>query len=180
MRLGGLVCCVLLACGVTAAQEQKTETKPQPVPPHVRPVDPAARLRAAKTVLVRNAVGSEIPYNVISSAIESWGRYTLVNSPEKADIIVEVSAPGTGSGVSVSSSVNRPGSAGRHEQTTTSSRELSNAPVRIIVYDARSHIALWSATEQPHFAMKQKAKEDSLVEAAQKLVSKFRDRVEPQ
>jgi hypothetical protein len=46
------------------------------------------------------------------------------------------------------------------------------------VRDAKSKTPLWSATEQPKFAMKQKAKEDNLVKASQLLVSKFHDRIE--
>jgi hypothetical protein len=33
------------------------------------------------------------------------------------------------------------------------------------VYDAKSKVALWSATEQPKMGLKQKAREDKLVEA---------------
>jgi hypothetical protein len=146
-----------------------------------RPVNPSARLAAAKTAFVRNAVGSDIAYNVITSAMESWGRFRLVGTPESADIVVEVSAPGTGgSGVSVSSSVSRVGPMGRQEQSSGRARDISNGPVRIIVYDARSHVALWSASEQPHFAIKQKGKEDQLVQASERLFNRFRDRVEPE
>ncbi len=180
MRRFLLVCGALVVCVVMApAQAQKPEPQPEQKPA-ARPVNPSARLAAAKTAMVRNAEGSDIPYDVISSAMESWGRFTLVDSPEKADIIVEVSAPGTsGSGVSVSSNISRTDPMGRPEQSSTTSRDISNGPVRIIVYDARSHMALWSASEQPKFAMKQKAKEDNLVQASQRLFNKFRDRVEP-
>jgi hypothetical protein len=185
MKRIALLMAALLACAVvTFAQEQKPEQKPEPKPEQkqaqVRPVNPSARLTAAKTAMIRNAEGSDIPYNVISSAIESWGRFNLVNSAETADIIVEISAPGTsGSGISMSSSVNRTGPTGRPEQSSGTTRDISNAPVRMIVYDARSHIALWSASEQPHFAVKQKAKEDNLVQASERLFSKFREKVEP-
>lgn len=181
MRRFLLVCTALLACGVIAAgQAQKAEPQPEQRPAP-RPVNPSARLTAAKTAFVRNAEGSDIPYNVIISAMESWGRFALVESREKADIVVEVSAPGTsGSGVSVSGNVSRTGPTGRPEQSSGTSREISNAAIRIIVYDARSRIALWSASEQPKFAMKQKAKEDNLVQASQRLFNKFRDRVEPE
>lgn len=46
------------------------------------------------------------------------------------------------------------------------------------VYDPKSKMLLWSASEQPKFAMKQKAREDNLVNAAQHLISKFRDRMD--
>jgi hypothetical protein len=169
-----LLCCIPVAFGQNPAPPAKRhEQEPK------RPVTPRDRITAAKTALVRNAVGSDIPFNVISSAMESWGRFQLVNSPEKADIIIEVSAPGTGSGMSMSSSLTRTGPNGHPEQSTTATREITNAPVRIIVYDARSHVALWSASEQPKHAMKQKSKEDNLVQASERLFDKFRDSVEP-
>jgi hypothetical protein len=172
-----------LAAVVAGAQEPKTAPQQPPRPQASQEqrkfVSPSQRLTAAKTALVRSAGGSEIPSDVISSAVASWGRFTRVDSPEKADIILEVTSPGDeGGGVSVSSSVNRSRLTGRDEQSTTSSRQLSNAPIRLIVYDARSHVALWSAQEQPKFAMKQKSREDNLVQAAQRLFNKFRDRLE--
>lgn len=180
MRRCPLVAGALLACVLPGwSQEPKPAPKPEQKQAQTRPVNPSARLSAAKTALVRNAEGSDIPFNVISSAMESWGRFGLVETADKADIIVELSAPGTGGGsLSVSGSVNRVGPMGQ-EQASGSSRDISNAPVRMIVYDARSHIALWSASEQPRFAVKQKAKQDNLVEASQRLFDKFRERVEP-
>src|SRR5690242_1135348 len=56
-------------------------------------VSRAQRLSAAKTVFVKKVEGSEIPVNVIANALEGWGRYTLVNSPEKADLLIEITAP---------------------------------------------------------------------------------------
>lgn len=66
-----------------SAQQQKT-----PVP-----LTPSARLTAAKTVFMKDGGGNGIPFDVISSALEAWGRFTMVDSPEKADVVVEVSAP---------------------------------------------------------------------------------------
>jgi hypothetical protein len=47
------------------------------------------------------------------------------------------------------------------------------------VFDARNKRLLWSATESVKFAMKEKAKENNLVEAAERLARKFHDRLEP-
>jgi hypothetical protein len=163
---------VLLVTGAMLANAQEPKKAPLAI-------TPAARLAAAKTALVRNGGGSSIPFNVIVSSLEGWGRFTLVDAPEKADIILEVSAPDEGGGVSVSSSTKKGTSMGRTDPSTTTNRQISVTHVRMIAYDAKSKVALWSGTEQPKFAMKQRVKEDSLVEAAQRLVSKFRERVEP-
>ncbi len=47
------------------------------------------------------------------------------------------------------------------------------------VLDARNKRMLWTAAESVKFAMKEKAKENNLVEAAERLASKFHDRLEP-
>jgi hypothetical protein len=171
--LMGLV--VLVLWGVASGQEATPQTTKQPV------VSQTARLQAAKTVFVRRAGGSEIPYNVIESGLQGWGRMMVVEDPAKADLIAEISSPSDGSGVSVSSTTGPSStSPGRDDAKTTTSRDLSNAPVKLVVYDAKSKVALWSTMEQPKMGLKQKAREDKLVEAAQRLLAKFRERVEPE
>ncbi len=145
------------------------------------PMNPYTRLTVAKTIYIKSGGGNEIPYNVISSSMEGWGRYLVVDSPEKADLIMEVTAPAdTGSGVSVSSNTRRD-PYGHPEDSTTTSREISpgGGLVKLVVYDARSKAALWSASEQAKSAMRQKSREDNLVQAAEKVFTKFHDRIEP-
>lgn len=167
-----LVPLTILLCFTAVAQEA---AKPTP------PMNPYTRLTAAKSVYMKSAGGSEIPFNVITTSMEGWGRYIIVNSADKADLIMEVTSPAeTGGGVTVSSST-KPGNDGRPEQSSSTSREISPAggPVKIVVYDARSKAALWSGMEQAKSAMRQKAREDNLVQAAEKVFSKFHDRIEP-
>ena len=146
-----------------------------------RPLSPTARLTAAKSVYLKFAGGSEIPFNVISDGIRDWGRYTIVSDPEKADITVEVMSPNTGSGVAISSTTTTPDpQTGVPAQSVTSSKELSVSRITLIVYDAKSKAALWSATEQPKGGLRDKTRKDNVVESAQHLVRKFRERVEPE
>jgi hypothetical protein len=149
----------------------------KPVPP----MNPFTRLTSAKTVFMKKGAGTDIPFNVIESSMEAWGRYQMVNSADKADLIVEVTSPTeTGGGVTVSSST-KTDNMGRPESSTSTSRDISPAggPVKIVVYDARSKAALWSGMEQAKSAMRQKTREDNLVQAAEKVFAKFHDRVEP-
>ena len=145
------------------------------------PMNPFTRLTAAKTIFIRNGGGSEIPLNVVESSMEGWGRFQVVNSIDRADLILEVSSPTeTGGGVSISSST-KPDRTGSPEQSTSTSRDISpsGGPVKIVVYDAHSKAALWSGAEQAKSAMRQKQREDNLVQAAEKVFSKFHDRIEP-
>ncbi len=149
------------------------------VPKKNPPVTPTTRLAAAKTAFLKNGGGNPIPYNVISTSMEGWGRFSLVNTPEAADIILEVSAPNGGSGVSVSSKTGTSASTGQPESSTSTTRELGSGPIRMTVIDGKSKSVLWTGTEQPKFAMRKKGQEDNLVEAAEKLFGRFHDRVEP-
>ena len=143
-------------------------------------LSPIARLTSAQTAYLKNAGGSDLPFNVISEGVEGWGRYRIVNSPDKADIIVEVTSPDAGGGVSVSSTTSTdPQTRGPVESSTTS-RELSVSRITLIVYDAKSKMALWSGSEQPKGAMRTKTRKDNIVQAAQRLVTKLREHVEPE
>lgn len=156
---------VLFSITLLLAQEQK--------PAAPTPISPSARLAAAKTAYVKNGGGSEIPYNVIESGIEGWGRFVIVDSPQQADIIIEIQSPEDETGMSVSSTTDD------GHSSTKSSRDLTVAIIKVIVYDAKTHLMLWNAEERPKGAFKEKAREDNLVKAAEKLVSRFRDRLEP-
>jgi hypothetical protein len=154
-----------------AAEDQKQTKAPVFVPPSVR-------LKQAKSVFMKNGGGSDIPFSVIESGVEGWGKYTLVDSAEKADLIVEVTSPTEDTGVSVTSRTTTD-ERGREQQSTTSSKELTVEQIKLVVYDAKNKVPLWSATEKPKGGFKQKTREDNLVEASQKLVREFRERVEP-
>jgi hypothetical protein len=111
--------------------------------------------------------------------MDGWGRFVMVNSPEQADIILEISSPGGGSGVTVSSKTDTSTRTGQAESSTSTTRDLSSGPIRLTVIDGKSKSVLWTGSEQPKFAMRKKSQEDNLVEAAEKLFTKFHDRVEP-
>src|SRR5437763_3526110 len=84
-----LLALLTISTALTAQQEKKkTEA-----------LTPSARLAAAKTAFISNVHGNTIPFDVISSSLEGWGRFTLVNAPEKADVIIEITAPEESSGV---------------------------------------------------------------------------------
>lgn len=161
---------LLVITGVATAQEQKKSP----------PISPSARLAAAKNVFVKNvAGGSDLPFNVISGAIESWPRFIMVDSPEKADIVIEVSAP-IQTGMSMYGSQEEAKAAGHKDRPETEGRQLDISDIRMRVYDPRSKIVLWSGVDQMKgFAAKQRTKADKIVEASQRLFSKFHDAVEP-
>ncbi len=139
---------------------------------------PSMRLAHARNVIVVRKHGSEIPADVIRSTVEGWGRFTIVESPDKADLIIEIWSSGD-SGVQVSSTSKVSPENGQEEKSTSSTKDISPTEIKMTVIDARNKRPLWNATENVKFAMKEKAKENNMVEAAERLASKFHDRLEP-
>ncbi len=132
-----------------------------------------ARLMAARTAYVEH-VGSRLPNDVIGDAFQGWGHYTIVGDLEKADIIIAISAPVSDSGVSVSSGDGR---------TSSSSKTLSSSMVtqiRLTILDAHNRVVLWSGSEQPKSSMKERQREDNLMDASLRLFRRFRITIEPE
>ena len=144
-----------------------------------KPMPATSRLAAAKTAFVKRVEGSKVAFNTVYATLEGWGRFVLVDAPEKADLVIEVYAP-EDSGTSVTTSTRASSSSDHPESTTTTSRQVGGGPVKLLVLDRQAKLPLWSASEKPRFALRQKGRDDALVEAAQNLVSQFRARVEPQ
>lgn len=164
---------LLLAAGTLAAGQQ--EQKPEEKKPAAAPISPPARLAFAKTALLRKAGnGNNIAYDVVSSTLDGWGRFSLVNAPDKADVIIEVySVEESGGGVSASAGPEGTGRPiGRRGPVTP-------ALIKLTVYDAKTHVPLWTAAERPKGAARKVDRENNEVEAAQRLITKFHDDVEP-
>jgi hypothetical protein len=89
---------ILSTSGISAFSQQPAEKKPLIE-------TPSMRLAAAKNVFITRTHGSRIPLDVIRSTMEGWERFTFVETPDKADLIIEISSSGD-SVVHVSSSSN--------------------------------------------------------------------------
>lgn len=180
-QVGAVLCLLFLLLGALGQEPKGKEQKPPEPAKKTTFVPPLVRLAQAKTVYLKHAGGNDLPFDVISGAVEGWGRYTVVTDPDKADIVIEITAPDEGGGVTISSSTNNNTVSGRPEQSTSSSRQISSGggPLRMVVFDAKTKVQLFASSELVKSAIKQKTREDNLVDAAQKLFLKFHDRVEP-
>jgi hypothetical protein len=174
MRCLAPLVAVLLISGILLAQE-----KPKAAPEQKNPayLSPSARLAAAKTVFMKNNGGSETPFNVISGGVEGWARFFLVDSPEQADIVIEVTSPDDDHSAQ-STGKTKVTAQGRTEDSAPS-RTAYEGPIKMVVSDARTHLTLWAASDQPKTGFRQHARDDHMVEAAQRLLKKFRERIEP-
>ncbi len=154
------------------AFSQQPEKKPAPQ-------TSLARLTSAKNVVVTRDRGSNIPYDTIKTTIDGWGRFTLVDTAAKADLVITVATAGGDNNFQVASSSGPSPLTGRPEQSSNAGRMFSNAEITMTVYDAKNKRVLWVATETAKSALKQTTRENNLVEAAERLASKFHDRLEP-
>jgi hypothetical protein len=162
---------MVIASGLFSHAQQPAEKKPLIE-------TPSMRLAAARNVFIVRTHGSRIPLDVIKSTVEGWGRFTFVETPEKADLIIEISSTGD-SGVQVSSSSKVSPETGQEEKSNTTRKDISPTEIKMTVFDSRNKRGLWTATESVKFAMKEKGKENNLVDASEHLASKFHDRLEP-
>jgi hypothetical protein len=176
-----LVLSGLLTVAAAMAMAQQPNQPAQQAPPE-QPANPGAaahydRIAAAKTVFLKNAGGNDIPFNVISRNFEGWGHYLLVDSPDNADLVIEIRSPGEDEKKDKDSGSTKFHSAGQQ----SSQPSPPPAPIDVItftVYDKNKKV-LWIGREQPKFAVRHKAEDEHLLEAAQRLFTRFHDRIEP-
>ena len=140
------------------------------------PANIAAKLAFGKSAFIKNEHGGNIAFDAISSDIEGWGRFVLVNSPDKADFIVEVSSYESGEVRSTSFGSATPD--GKPQTSSGVSKDLSGSSVTMKVYEPKTQRQLWSGTEKVKSAFKKKTEEDNMVEAAEKLFVRFHNTVE--
>jgi len=127
---------------------------------------------------VKNEHGGSTAFDAIYSDIQGWGRFTLLDAPDKADFIAEVSSYGSGS-VRMGDDPAYATPDGRPQYSAGASKDLSTGSVTLKVYEAKSKRELWSATEKVKTAFKKKSERDNTVAAAEKLFRRFHDAVEP-
>ena len=133
-----------------------------------QPISPTQRLVAAKTAYIKNGGGNDMPFNIISSGIEGWGKWIPADSAENADIVIEIT-----------SYVNDVGSTKELDEKGNEKPHPSVVNIKLVVSDARTHLPLWTGNERPKGAYKQKSVEENIAEASEKLLQRLHDRVEP-
>ena len=167
MKLRLFVIIVIVAFALPLLAQNQPPTEPK------KTVSTLARLQAAKTVFLKNDSVTDIPFNVIQAGMEAWPRYEIVDSPNKADIILEVRAP-----------EDTTANANKDENSKSSKKETSkeNAVlqfIRLTVMDSKTNAMLFMDTQRPKNSWKEKARTDNEIECAQKLFTSFKERVEP-
>lgn len=131
-----------------------------------------------KTMYIKNEHGSDTPYDVIASDIQGWGHFEVVNSPDKAQIVAEITSYEAGS-IRAGTNADYATPDGKPIQSSGASKDLSAASSNLKLYDAKTRRELWSGSERVKGAFKKKTEEDNVVASAEKLFLRFHDYVEP-
>ena len=168
MKLRLFVILAILAFALPLLAQDQPPTEPK------KPVSTLARLQAAKTVFLKNDSVTDIPFNVIQAGMEAWPRYQIVNSPDKADIILEVRAP-----EDPNANANNNDENGKSSKKETSKENATLQFIRLTVMDSKTNAMLFMDTQRPKNSWKERARTDSEIECAQKLFTSFKNRVEP-
>ncbi len=153
-----LVCGVVPFLGVVASGQQT-------VPPALAPIPPG--LLNAKTVFISNAGADsglfphpfngdpDRAYNQFYADVVSWGRYQLVTSPDRADLVFELQ-------------LTAPNGPSNGDKTKGASDPLPM--LRLVIYDRPTHYVLWALTESIAPANLQKTHDHNFDEAVWSLV----------
>ncbi len=166
LRLFFILAIVAFASSLLAQEQPPTEPR--------KPVSTVARLQAAKTVFLKNESVTDIPFNVIQAGMESWPRYEIVSSPDKADFILEVRAPEEPN-PNPSKDDN-----GGHSKKESSKQDVTLQFIRLTAMDAKTNAMLFSETQRPKGSWKGSNRTQSEIDCAQKLFTSFKNRVEPE
>ena len=165
-----LVVASLVATDVEWCWAQQTAAKP------VSAIA-ADKFAFGKTMYIKNEHGSDTAYDAIVTDIQGWGHFEIVNSPDKAQIIAEISSYESG-GISARGNSGYSTPDGK-PPLLGASKDLSTPSVNLKVYDAKTQRELWSGSERVKGAFKKKTEEDNLVASAERLFLRFHDYVEP-
>ncbi len=130
-----------------------------------------SQVTEAKTVFLVNGGGSDLAFDAFYQEFKAWGKYQLVGSPEKADLVItleyDVQKNGT-SEVPVYNSYTR--------QTTYYSRENVDPQLRMSISDAKTKAELWSAVDHRRLARLESNREKETVKSAVRLVDDLKER----
>jgi hypothetical protein len=164
----GVVClgvAMLLLSGPLRAAQKKT-TQPAPI---LAPIP--APILAAKKVFIANGGGDETPneatsytggpartYNEFYATMKNWGRYELVAAPGDADLVFEIRL------IVFQLKSDR----------LTDDSTSSDAQLRLVIRDAKTHETLWGLTEHAKGAVGQSNRDKNFEEALAAVVAEVK------
>jgi len=115
--------------------------------------------------------GNALAFDSLYAQMKGWGKYTLVDSPKDADIIIELQYRPYAAG-SRSFGMYSPSS----QTINTRSVVIPAADFALVLYDAKSREQLWSVTDACRAARRVKNQQKEVVKSIGRLVEDLRIR----
>jgi hypothetical protein len=158
----GLVLVAVLA----AAAKDKKDLQKAPLP---------SELLTAKKVFLSKGVGAtaftvkggfDLAFDAFYSGMKDWGRYTITDKPEDADLIMQVSYNVESQGTEVQGNANG-----------ISTRIIFDGNLSLVVYNSQKRTELWTTSVAPGVARLKKNQEKEMIKAGEALVKSLKERM---
>ena len=168
-RMMLVVLSFVLCLAPSVAIAQKKPDKDVPMAP--LPI----QIRMAKKVFIANGGGSDRGYDIFYADMKDWAKYELVNSPDEAELVMEISYRNEDGGTRVWSATN----------TYTKATQVYSSAITwrflvLTIYDRKSQTVLWSTRNYPKGAYREKNREKEFYKAVHALVEALRKRMNVQ
>ncbi|HEX4067010.1 MAG TPA: hypothetical protein VHZ09_13395 [Acidobacteriaceae bacterium] len=130
-----------------------------------------SQVTQAKTVFLTNGGGSELAFDAFYQAFKQWGKYEIVGSPDKADLVITLQY-----WVEKNGSRTVPVTNTYTGQTTYYSHENVDPQLKMTVLDAKTKEELWSTIDHRRLARRESNREKETVNSAARLVDELKAR----
>ena len=150
-----LALCLLSPTNAPASQKGERAMAPFP-----------SAITQASTIFILNVGGSDSTYDEFYTKMKDWGRYELVDSPEKAQLVFEISYGSQGEGPQV---YTNPANLRTYSYTINR--------IKLAVVDPVTKKAIWTTIQTPEGARLEKNREKNLVRAVSQLVETLKKRI---
>jgi hypothetical protein len=157
-----LLVCLLLALSAANAKDRKS-IPPAPLP---------EQLVTAKRVFLANGGGSPLAYDAFYAAMQKWGKYEIVGTPETSDIVIELAYKVVDGGTRVWSATNSYTGA-----TQVGSVHMEDPQIVLTVFDTKTRTSLWSITDHRRLARMEKNREKETINSAERIVDTLKERL---
>lgn len=155
----------LFSALVTSGLAEKKKTIP------LAPLPEA--ITTAKTVFISNGGGDDV-YDAFYAVMKAWNRFVLVGSPDKADLLFQISYVVEDKGTKVISRTDT-----YTGQTHIQNIKQIDPQVILSIVDAKTKDLLWQTSVHRKLAIMEHNRDKNTMRAAQELADGLRLRLEP-
>jgi hypothetical protein len=163
----GIVVIVLTLLSVLGASAKNSKIQKAPLPGEVLAAKKVFLLKGEGTSAGTVDGGFDLAFDAFYSAMKVWGRYTITEKPEDADLIMQISYAVSGS---------RSGSIPNTSNHTTTVYTIIDTNLTLEIYN-QTKTELWSTSVEPGRAFLKQNQEKEMSKAGEKLVTILKGRM---